>query len=59
MDQFGEEAELRALSHVDHLFDAEHHKGVARWMNVLAAIQELQRIAPVQGRPSLALQQSE
>jgi hypothetical protein len=46
LDQFGEEAEQRALSHVDHLFEAADHEGVARWMNVLAAVQELRRTAP-------------
>jgi hypothetical protein len=46
MDQFGEEAEQRALSHVDHLSDAGDHEGVARWMKVLAAIQELRWTAP-------------
>jgi hypothetical protein len=46
LDQFGEEAEQRALSHVDHLSNAGDHEGVARWMNVLAAIQELRRTTP-------------
>jgi hypothetical protein len=46
MDQFGEGAEQQALSHVDRLFEAGDHEGVARWMNVLAAIQELRRTAP-------------
>jgi hypothetical protein len=43
LEQFGEGAEQRALSHMDHLSSAGDHEGVARWMNVLAAIQELRR----------------
>lgn len=48
LDQFGDEAEKRALSHVEHLSNAGDHEGVTRWMNVLAAIQELRRTAPAE-----------
>jgi len=48
IDQFGEKAEQRALRHVNHLFDAGDHEGVARWMNVLAAVQELRRTTPAE-----------
>jgi len=43
MKRFGDEAEAKALEHVDRLYLAGDHEGISRWMNVLLAIQELRR----------------
>ena len=43
LDQFGEDAERQALGHIDRLFEAGDHDGVARWMSVLTAIQQLRQ----------------
>lgn len=43
VEQFGDDAEQQALRHIDRLFEAGDHDGVARWMNVLAAMQELRQ----------------
>jgi hypothetical protein len=41
IDQFGDRAEREALRHAGVLLNAGDHNGVSRWMQVLAAIQEL------------------
>lgn len=45
MKRFGNDAEAKALEHVDRLYLAGDHEGISRWMNVLLAIQELRRTA--------------
>jgi len=41
MNRFGEDAEAKALEHVDRFYFAGDHEGISRWMNVLLAIREL------------------
>ncbi|MBO1081859.1 hypothetical protein [Roseomonas haemaphysalidis] len=41
MNRFGDDAEAKALEHVDRFYFAGDHEGISRWMNVLLAIREL------------------
>jgi hypothetical protein len=45
IDAHGPEAEQEILHHVARLAEAEDHAGVTRWMNVLAAHDELRCIS--------------
>jgi hypothetical protein len=47
VDYYGERAERQALAHINHLAGTRDHPGVTRWEGILAAIQELQQMAPM------------